>query len=139
MAVDTLGVDAAEGFRRGFAGLSELPMPDATHRMDHAAVSHRRHPRLRRCQTTAAEAFGKIPENPECEAFAITAGRRSYIFLLTQASAGRIDKRKPANGNALGMPPSTATHPLFNPDASPISRHQSSERSQWAFIDPMHP
>ena len=37
--MDSVGHDAAEGVRRGCAGLPKLPKPDATHRVDHPTAS----------------------------------------------------------------------------------------------------
>jgi hypothetical protein len=56
---------------------------------------------LHRGQTPTAVGFGKNSENPECESPAITAGRGSPIFLLTQASVGRINKQEPTHAKPL--------------------------------------
>ena len=129
-AVDTMGHDAPQSLCRGCAGLPKLPKPDATHRVDNAAENHhhspgmanrmasatpmaaakgRGHsrcpsqgdPRLLRGQTPTAVGFGRNSENPECESPAITAGRGSPVFPLTQAGAGRINKQEPAHANTL--------------------------------------
>ncbi len=123
-ALDSLGHNAAQSLLRGCAGLSELPRPNATHRVDNTTESHQRHPRLRRSQTPTAVARLKNPENLEGDSIPITKGRVSSAFSLTRAVTGRINKQEPTHAKPLEReirPRQPSSLSFFNPVPAPNS------------------
>ena len=144
-----------------------MRLADATHRVDYATEGHhnspgmanrtasatpmaapkgRGHSRcpsqgdpcLRRGDATATVASLKKPENVERNSTPITAARRSSVFPLTRAVAGRINKQELLDANTLEHHICSLQHSFSTPFPAQVSGLILPYHQNGAFKFPIH-